>query len=104
MEIAVYAKKFTAEGGKTFYRYLTTLTRKDGSKQTMAVKFREDCGNPKAEKCPMNIVIDKKDANVASKEFIREDTGDVGTSYTLWVSAWKEGRPFVDTSLDDYEV
>lgn len=104
MEITIYAKKFTGEGNKSFYRYLTTLTRKDGGKQTMAVKFREDCGNPKAEKCPMNIVVDKKDANVATKEFTREDSGETGISYTLWVSKWSEGKPFVDTSLDEFDV
>ena len=52
----------------------------------------------------MNVVIDKKDANVVTKQFEREDTGEVGTSYTMWVSAWKEGKPFVDTSLDEFDV
>lgn len=104
MEITIYAKKFTGEGNKVFYRYLSKLPRKDGSKQTMAVKFRDEYGAPKPEKCPMNIVVDKKDANVATKEFVREDTGEVRTSFTLWVSKWKEGSPFVDTSLDEFDV
>ena len=104
MEITIYAKKFTGEGNKAFYRYLSTLPRKDGGKQTVAVKFREECGSPKAEKCPMNIIVDKKDANIATKEFVREDTGEVGTSFTLWVSKWKEGSPFVDKSLDEFDV
>lgn len=104
MEIAIYAKRFTGEGNKAFYRYLTTLKKKDGGKQTMAVKFRDECGSPKPEKCPMNIIVDKKNANVSTKEYEREDTGEVGTAFTLWVSAWKEGAPFVDTSLDEYDV
>lgn len=104
MEITVYAKKFTGEGNKTFYCYLSSLPRKDGTKQTIAVKFRDVCGAPKPEKCPMNIVIDKKNANVVTKQFEREDTGEVGTSYTMWVSAWKEGKPFVDTSFDEFDV
>lgn len=103
MEIAIFAKRCTGENTK-FYRYLTTLTKKDGTKQTMAVKFRDECGQPKPEKCPMNIIVDKKNANIATKQFEREDTGEIGTGYTLWVSAWKEGSPFVDTSLDEYDI
>lgn len=103
MEITIYAKKRNAVDGKTFYSYLSTLTRKDGTKQIVSVKFRDEAGNPKPEKCPMNIKFDKVNANMATKEFTREDTGEVATSYTLWVSGWEPGTPFVDHSLDDFE-
>lgn len=103
MEITIFAKKRTASDGKSFYSYLSTLTRKDKTKQTVSVKFRDEAGNPKPEKCPMNIKFDRGSANVATKDFIREDTGEVATSYTLWVSAWEPGEPFVDHSLDDFE-
>ncbi len=103
MEITIYAKKRTTHEGKTFYSYLSTLTRKDGTELMVSVKFRDTAGNPKPENCPMNIVFNKGDANLSSKEFIREDTGEPGTSHTLWVSKWNEGAPFVDTSLDDFE-
>lgn len=103
MEITIFAKKRIASDGKYFYSYLSTLTRKDGTKQTVSVKFRDEAGNPKPEKCPMNIKFDRGSANVATKEFTREDTGEVSTSYTLWVSAWEPGAPFVDHSLDDFE-
>lgn len=103
MEITIYAKKRTTAEGKSFFSYLSTLTRKDGTKQTVAVKFRDECGNPKPENCPMNVKFNKGDANMATREFVREDTGEVGTSYTLWVSAWEPGTPFVDHSLDDFE-
>lgn len=103
MEITIYAKKRTTSEGKSFYSYLSTLTKKDGNKQTVAVKFRDECGSPKPEKCPMNIKFNKTDANMSSREFTREDTGEVGTSFTLWVSAWENGAPFVDHSLDDFE-
>ena len=103
MEITIYAKKRHAADGKTFYSYLSTLTRKDGTKQTVSVKFRDEAGNPKPEKCPMNVKFDKGNANIAIREFVREDTGEVGTSYTLWVSAWEPGALFVDHSLDDFE-
>ena len=103
MEITIYSKKRTTAEGKTFFSYLSTLTRKDGTKQMVSVKFRDDAGNPKPENCPMNIKFNKCDANMATKEFTREDTGEIGTSYTLWVSRWEQGSPFVDHSLDDFE-
>jgi len=104
MEITIYAKKRNGNDGKSFYSYLATLPRKDGTKQTVSVKFRDDAGNPKPERCPMNIKFDRNAANMVTKEFIREDTGEVGTGYTLWVSAWEPGAPFVDHSLDDFDV
>lgn len=103
MEITIYAKKRHASDGKTFYSYLSTLTRKDGTKQTVSVKFRDEAGNPKPEKCPMNVKFDKGNANMTARAFTRRDTGEVGMSYTLWVSAWEPGAPFVDNSLDDFE-
>lgn len=103
MEITIYAKKRTTAEGKTFYSYLSTLTRKDGTKQTVSVKFRDDAGNPKPEHCPMNITFEKSAANMATREFTHEATGEVGLSYTLWVSRWENGTPFVDHSLDDFE-
>lgn len=103
MEITIYAKKRTTAEGKTFFSYLSTLTRKDGTTQPVSVKFRDECGNPKPEKCPMNIKFDKGRANMATREFTREDTGETDISYTLWVSRWEQGAPFVDHSLDDFE-
>lgn len=103
MEIAVFAKKRTTTDGRPFYGYLATLTKKDGSPLTVAVKFRDDCGAPKPENCPMNIKFQKGAANLSSKEYVREDTGETANSYTLWVSAWEVGSPYVDTSLDDFE-
>lgn len=103
MEVTIYAKKRTTNEGKTFFSYLATLTRKDGTHQTVSVKFRDEAGTPKPEKCPMNITFNKNSANLATREFIREDTGEIGTSYTLWVSGWEQGALFVDHSLDDYE-
>lgn len=103
MELTIFAKKRTTDEGKSFYSYITTLTKKDGTKQTVGVKFREECGQPKGDKCPCNVIVDKGDANLATKSFIREDTGEVAESLTLWVKNWKPGSEYVDTSLDDYE-
>lgn len=102
MEIAVFAKKGNTKEGKTFYRYLSTLKRKDNSEQLVAVKFREDCGQPKAEKCPMNIKFEKKDGNLSKREYLDEATGEVREAFTLWISKWSEGKPYEDHSLDDF--
>lgn len=103
MEITIYAKKRTTHEGKTFYTYLSKLKRKDGTEQGVSVKFRDDAGAPKPENCPMNVKFDKGHANLSKHEFAREDTGEVGVSYTLWISRWEQGTPFVDHSLDDFE-
>ena len=102
MELTIFAKKRqTADGKKTFYNYLTTLKKKDGSELKCSVKFRESCGNPEPKDCPVNIIVDKKDANLSYKDLALE-TGEIYTVYTLWVSAWKKGAAYVDHSLDDF--
>lgn len=103
MELTIFAKKRNTKEGKTFYSYISTLTKKDGTSQTVGVKFRDECGEPKPDNCPCNIVVEKRDANLSRKDFIREDTGEVAESLTLWVKDWKTGSAYVDTSLDDYD-
>lgn len=102
MEITVFAKKKKTKTGKEFFTYLTTLTKKNGEEEMIEVKFRDECGAPK--KCPVNLVIEKSDANISKKTVIREDNGEAFVRKTLWVSAWKEGEPYVDTSLDEYDI
>lgn len=104
MEITVFAKKRKTKEGKAFTSYLTKLIKKStGEIITATVKFREECGAPKSETCPCNIIIDKKNANLSSREFEREDTGEMATSYSLWISAWEKGSEYIDKSLDDFE-
>lgn len=106
MEITIYAKKKQTTEGKTFTAFLAKLNKKDGSTVTASVKFREDCGQPKLEECPMNIIIEdkKRDANMSTRTYTREDTGEDATSYTLWINAWKRSaNVYEDHSLDDFE-
>lgn len=104
MEITVFAKKRTSSDGKPFTSYLARLIKKTGEAITCKVKFREECGQPKAEECPLNITFDKRDANIDSKVYQKEDTGEDAISYTLWVSAWKRSENvYEDHSLDDFE-
>ena len=104
MQIAIFAKKATTKDGKKFYRYLTTLTNKNtGEALTAAVRFREEAGSPDPRKCPMNIRFDKKMANLSTREYKDEASGEPRTAYTLWVTSWEQGAEYVDTSLDEYE-
>lgn len=109
MEITIFAKKRLTKEGKPFFSFLSTLKKKDGTDLVCVVKFRDEAGAPKAENCPMNILVDKSKANLSSKKFDRQvtdpETGEIfteqGQSYTLWVSSWLPGGPYVDHSLDD---
>lgn len=103
MEITIYAKKRMSNDGKVFYNYLATLPRKDGTEQTVSVKFRQDVVRPKPELCPMNIVFMKEDASVSKRTYDAGD-GETGVAYTLWIGEWSQGKPYVDTSLDEFDI
>lgn len=106
METTIFAKKRTTKDGKTFYQYLTTLEKKDGTTETVRVAFRDIDGNamPKPETCPRNIRFEKSDANLARTRYTDNETGEQRERKTLWVSKWENGSPYVDTSLDDYNL
>lgn len=106
MEISLFAKKRTTKEGKNFYQFLTTLEKKDGTTETVRVAFRNVDGNdiPKAETCPRNIQFDKSAANMATTKYTDEKTGEIKERKTLWITAWKPGSPYVDTSLDEYNL
>ena len=106
MKLTIYAKRRTSHEGKTFYNYLSKLTKKDGTKVAVSVKFKEDCGQPKPELCPCNIIVDKQDANLTDRKYTTTNSDGLeieGIGYTLWVSKWTKGEAFVDHSLDDFE-
>lgn len=103
MEFAVFAKRAQTKEGKVFYNYLTTLTNKNtGEDVVVRVKFRDNCGAPKPESCPRNIIVDKRNANMTTKE-INKDDGTSILTRTMWVSAWDDGAPYVDHSMDEYD-
>lgn len=110
MELTIFGKKGTTKEGKVFYRYLTKLEKKDGTEITTAVKFREECGSPRGDKCPMIINVNKKDCNFSSKtvtEVYKDDEGNEEerdyVNNVLWVSAWTDtDKQYVDTSMDDF--
>lgn len=100
MEITIYAKKRHSAEGKTFYNYLSTLTRKDGTKQSVTVKFKDECGAPRPENCPMIIRFEREDANLSSRKYMRD--GESGVTYTLWISKWVQTGEYIDHSLDEF--
>ena len=105
MQITVFAKKATTKEGKSFVRYISRPTKKNGEEVTATVKFREECGAPSADNCPMNIMLTKADCNMSSRWY--ENTDENGEtvrreSKTLWVSNWTEGEPYVDHSMDEF--
>lgn len=103
MELTLFAKKRTTREGKSFYTYLTKLTRKDGTEVTTAVKFRDNGMTlPRPEDCPCNIIVEKKDANFSTRTLVNDTTGEMIQSNTLWVSAWTKGAEYVDNSMDDF--
>lgn len=102
MELAIFAKRVVKNDGKIFYRYISQLSRKStGEAVSVTVKFRDN-KEPNPELCPMNIIVDKCNANLSERHYSSED-GTEGVGHTLWVSAWEQGAPYVDHSLDDFE-
>lgn len=106
MEITIFAKQRQTKDGKTFYQFLTTLAKKDGTTETMRVAFRQVDGNstPKAESCPRNIKFPRESANVATTSYTDTATGELKQRKTLWITQWEPGSEYVDHSLDDYDV
>lgn len=102
MNITVFAKKATSKEGKNYSIYLGRLINKiTGEEINVRLKFREDCGQPKADSCPMNIIVAKDDANLVEKAYTVD--AETRISRTLWISKWEQGEAYVDHSLDDYD-
>ena len=102
LELTIFAKDGQSNDGRKYTRYITRLVRKStGEIVTVSVKFRESCGAPNRDKCPMNIIVDKKNSNLQSRDYINKN-GEPSIGYTMWISEWAEGSPYEDHSLDDF--
>lgn len=101
MEITIFSKRRTSKDNKTFFQYLTTLTKKDDTTEVLRVCFR-NVDAPKPESCPRNIIVERDNSNIATRHYTDNSTGELKTSRTLWVSAWEPGTEYIDHSLDDY--
>ena len=108
MKILLFAKKRKTHDGRDFTAYVAKLEKKDGTEITTSVKFREECGSPKASECPCYIEVEKKKCNfnVNEYEIVDDDSGEVKkvTSNTLWITDWKaSSEKWVDKSMDEFK-
>lgn len=106
MKALIFAKKKQTKESKPFNTYLARLTKTNGEEIVVEAKFREECGNPKADKCPMFIEFEKADANLSEKkEKYIDEVGEEKevTRRKLWISKYSESaEKYVDHSLDEF--
>lgn len=112
MKLAIFAKKRQTfdEGAngnqvaRDFYTYLTTLVRKsDGERVPVQVKFRQKCGAPDPDNCPMFIEVSREKANLSWEHYENKD-GEELTAGKMWVTEWRPAGEYVDRSLDDFDA
>lgn len=101
MKLTVFAKNVQKKDGKTFTKFLTRLTRKDGTEETVEVKFTQATKTLTANDCP--CIINATHCNLAKQSGTNAESGVAWESKKLWVSAWETtNEVYRDTSLDDY--
>lgn len=104
MIITVFRKKITPKNGsKSFNKYVTVLTDKDGNTYYCDVKFRESVTKP--QEFPCNVEIDKSHANFTSRKQIVTDSDGNDKEYTrntLWINEIANITPYIDHSLDNF--
>ena len=104
MKTTVFAKKVKMNDGKTFFTFVTSLEKKDGSKQYMNVMYSGDDKNKKfdSEDCPLVIEFDKANANISSTTYTSKE-GEERKRYTLWLKDYTVSEEkYVDHSLDEF--
>ena len=104
MKTIVFAKKVKTNDVKSFFTFVTSLEKKDGSKQYMNVMYSGDDKNKKfdSEDCPLVIEFDKANANISTTTYTSKD-GEERKRYTLWLKDYTVSEEkYVDHSLDDF--
>lgn len=107
--ITVFQKTGKKKDGTTFKKYVTTLTKKDGSKIYADVKFPNDvlsdyqADNGTVVKFPCIIVFDGNMTTRKSKVDKGDGTEREYINNYIWVKEIKSIEPYVDTSFDDIE-
>lgn len=103
MRIDVFAAKRHTKEGKAFFSYIGRLLKNDGEVIPVQVKFRESCGTPDGNACPITIIADKNDCNLSKKTITATNEQNeqvTKTVYTLWVTKYTT-EAYIDHSLDD---
>lgn len=107
MKTTVFVKNVKKHDGTTFKKYVTKLTKKDGSKLYTDVKFVQGVisdytmktGNMVTFPCVIEF-----DGNLSSKFYKTDDSnGTTFTNYALWINKIISTEPFIDDSLNDFE-
>lgn len=109
MHLTVFAKTKHTKEGKPFNTYFSKLKKKDGEEIVVELKFRDDCGVPKI--FPVNIDVDKKNANFSEKKVtvkVKDEAGNEEEKDVdqrrVWISEWNYSEEeYVDHSMDDFE-
>lgn len=104
MKTTVFAKRIKTKSGKSFIVFVTSLERKDGTKQYMQVMYSGKDRNKAfdSDVCPLVIEFNREDANVSAKTYT-DRFGEERKSYTLWLKDYKVvDEKFLDHSLDDF--
>lgn len=101
MRLEVFGKTRTNKDGKPFTTYLSRITNmKTGENISVQIKFRMTAELPKEVPVVMNI--DKTACNLVKEDWKNEE-GETGVKYVLWVTKVKSYESYVDHSLDDFE-
>lgn len=101
MRLEVFGKTRLNKEGKQFTTWLSRITNmKTGEIIPIQIKFRMTAELPKDFPVVMNI--DKSACNLVKEDW-KNDEGETGVKYILWVTKVKSYEPYVDHSLDDYE-
>lgn len=101
LKITVFSKKCKTKDGKTFYKNVAKLTKKDGTEIYVNVMLPED-DKLKADECPIIIEVDKANANLSTERDTAED-GTVYERHTLWIKKYTRSKEkYVDKSLDEF--
>ena len=104
MKTTVFAKRIKTKDGKSFIEFVTSLERKDGTKQYMRTMYSGKDRNKEfnADECPMIIEFDRSNANVSTKTYVSK-TGEKRENYTLWIKDYnRTNETYVDRTLDDF--
>lgn len=104
MKATVFAKKVKTHDGKSFFTFVTSLPKKDGTSQYMKVMYSGNDKNKRfdSDSCPVVIEFEKKDANISATAYTTKE-GVKEKIYTLWIQDYKvSDEKFVDHSLDDF--
>lgn len=105
MKVTLFRKQGTTKDGRKFNIFVTTLNRKDGTKQYATVKYSggDETKQFNPNKCPYIINVDKKHANIGITHWT-DRNGEVREDYTLWVKDYTvSDEEYVDHSLDDFD-